>query len=191
MKSVLISIQPKWCELIASGRKTIEVRKTRPKLETPFKCYIYCTKGRDMLWVTDEHHRDIGIACLANAKAVGGANKANGKVIGEFVCDRIEQIPCYLDAGKYEEYLVEEEFLKSCQLTYDELFNYLKGKDGYGWHIFDLKIYENPKELGEFRKPCDRFLDCIVCRRHIRDKYGSCDNKLIRPPQSYCYLEEL
>ena len=45
MKSVLISIQPKWCELIANGKKTVEVRKTRPKLETPFKCYIYCTQG--------------------------------------------------------------------------------------------------------------------------------------------------
>ena len=41
-KAVLISIRPKWCEKIASGEKTIEVRKTRPKLQTPFKCYIYC-----------------------------------------------------------------------------------------------------------------------------------------------------
>ena len=41
MKSVFLSIQPKWCELIESGRKTIEVRKTKPKIETPFKCYIY------------------------------------------------------------------------------------------------------------------------------------------------------
>lgn len=40
-KAVLISIRPKWCEKIVSGEKTIEVRKTRPKMETPFKCYIY------------------------------------------------------------------------------------------------------------------------------------------------------
>ena len=44
MKSVLISIKPKYCELIASGKKTVEIRKTRPKIEPPFKCYIYCTK---------------------------------------------------------------------------------------------------------------------------------------------------
>lgn len=31
MKSVLISIQPKWVEKIANGEKTIEVRKTAPK----------------------------------------------------------------------------------------------------------------------------------------------------------------
>ena len=42
-KAALISIKPKWCEKIANGDKTIEVRKTRPKMNTPFKCYIYCT----------------------------------------------------------------------------------------------------------------------------------------------------
>ena len=46
MNAVLISIRPKWCEKIISGEKTIEVRKTRPKLATPFKCHIYCTRGR-------------------------------------------------------------------------------------------------------------------------------------------------
>lgn len=48
-KSVLISIRPEWCELIVSGEKTIEVRKTRPKLDMPFKCYIYCTNRRPFL----------------------------------------------------------------------------------------------------------------------------------------------
>ncbi len=45
MKSVLISIQPKWVEKIANGEKTIEVRKTAPKCGLPFKAYIYCTKS--------------------------------------------------------------------------------------------------------------------------------------------------
>lgn len=42
-KAVLLSIRPKWCEKIANGEKIVEVRKTRPKMNTPFKCYIYCT----------------------------------------------------------------------------------------------------------------------------------------------------
>jgi predicted transcriptional regulator len=42
-KAVLISIKPKWCDLIRQGRKTVEVRKTCPKLEVPFKVYIYET----------------------------------------------------------------------------------------------------------------------------------------------------
>jgi predicted transcriptional regulator len=43
--AVLLSIRPEWCALIAGGKKTVEVRKTRPKLETPFKAYIYETSG--------------------------------------------------------------------------------------------------------------------------------------------------
>ena len=69
-KAALISIKPKWCEKIINGDKTIEVRKTRPKLDTPFKCYIYCTQG--------------GVAL--------GAWGKHGKVIGEFTCDRIDWI---------------------------------------------------------------------------------------------------
>ena len=47
MIAVLISIRPKWCEKIINGQKTIEVRKTRPKMDTPFKCYIYeCGNGK-------------------------------------------------------------------------------------------------------------------------------------------------
>lgn len=65
MKSVLISIRPQWCEKIASGNKTIEVRKSAPK-EVPFKAYIYCTKGK--------------------------SQSRCGKVIGEFTCNNITKI---------------------------------------------------------------------------------------------------
>ena len=77
MKAVLISIRPEWCQLIAGGQKTVEVRKNRPKLETPFKCYIYCTNAntKDPREVLEIHGAD------------GKIRKANGHVIGEFVCD--------------------------------------------------------------------------------------------------------
>lgn len=43
----MISIRPEWCQKIMAGRKTIEVRKTRPKMNPPFKCYIYeCGNGK-------------------------------------------------------------------------------------------------------------------------------------------------
>jgi predicted transcriptional regulator len=46
-KAVLISIRPEWCEKIINGQKTVEVRKTRPKMNPPFKCYIYkCGNGK-------------------------------------------------------------------------------------------------------------------------------------------------
>ena len=84
-KAVLISIRPKWVEKIASGEKTIEVRKTKPKLETPFKCYIYCTMD----------HPYISVSCGKLDKLNYRTNtvgRCNGKVIGEFTCDRIYEL---------------------------------------------------------------------------------------------------
>ena len=46
MKAVLISIKPTGVEKIAQGKKTFEVRKTKPKIDVPFKCYIYETKAQ-------------------------------------------------------------------------------------------------------------------------------------------------
>ena len=80
-KAVLISIRPKWCELIASGKKTIEVRKTAPKIDTPFKCYIYCTKeGRGVGEIPYRHFYQA---------PDGPRHFMGGTVIGEFICDRI------------------------------------------------------------------------------------------------------
>jgi predicted transcriptional regulator len=84
-KAVLLSIRPKWCEKIARGEKTIEVRKTKPKLETPFKCYIYCTMD----------HPYISVSCGELDKLNYRTNtvgRCNGKVIGEFTCERIALI---------------------------------------------------------------------------------------------------
>lgn len=33
-REVLISVRPKYCKLIANGEKTVEVRKTRPRITT-------------------------------------------------------------------------------------------------------------------------------------------------------------
>ena len=164
MKAVLMSIQPKWCEKIANGEKTIEVRKTSPKLGTPFKCYIYCTIGNG---VKGDYLVPSGIQC--------------GKVIGEFVCDKI--------AG-------EGETIRGCTgLSMEELQDYCNGKDIYGWHISDTKIYDKPKELSEFRLPCTKKKCASWCKdMKINDKMV-CENKnkrfITRPPQSWCYVEEL
>lgn len=184
MKSVLIAIRPKWVEKIASGEKTIEVRKTAPK-EVPFKAYIYETKGQYIKFIHGAHTK-YGYGC--------------GKVIGEFICDRIICSQAYFDSqGKnHLTNVFPDDIKKTCLDEYD-LWDYIAGKavkanqmyDGYLWHISDLKIYDKPKELSEFRKPCDRFLDCCTCRRLVRNEYMSCDNKITRPPQSWCYVEDL
>lgn len=182
MKSVLISIQPKWCELIASGKKTIEVRKTVPKLKTPFKCYIYDTKGTF----------DITLCPDLSATSVKVADKGRGKVIGEFVCDKVFVISNHFDK------------LSDACLTLEEFYVYEGNSTVYGWHISDLKIYDTPKELGEFYSPnnnikCEhkqRGYNMDFCTQFENGQYFckmlNCDKKKIsRPPQSWCYVEEV
>ena len=194
MKSVLISIRPQWCEKIVSGEKTIEVRKTAPK-EVPFKAYIYETY--------DKKYDDIGI-CWGNGKRFEHGCK---KVIGEFICDKVYNIEpifsfyyCYSgyddfsDFSSFDDYSIDNERLKKTCLTRQELYIYGKEKNLYGWHISDLKIYDKPKELSEFFKPCPTKEkgDCLSCDCLADNDYGGiCTNFLTRPPRSYMFVEEL
>ena len=178
MKSILLSIKPKYVELIARGEKTIEVRKTAPK-EVPFKCYIYESRNGGHRC----KHCNEKDSCYSYAPKNVGCYNGRGKVIGEFICNNASELDyVYYWNNGYE--------FATC-LTYRQVADYGKGKTLYGWHISDLKIYDKPKELSEFRKPCDRFLDCFTCRRLVRNEYMSCDNKITRPPQSWCYVEDL
>ena len=175
MKSVLISIRPKWCEKIASGDCNILVKKSAPK-EVPFKAYIYCTKGRDLLrevscWNTKTkihktNYRIINLDYCTN-------KIANGKVIGEFICDRIEMVNAKCsDYGIDLFYhdcltngcLIEREIEKYFNIPEDKDLRVMKG-NGYAWHISDLKIYDKPLSLSELG--------------------------VTRPPQSYMYVKEV
>lgn len=168
MKSVLISIQPKWVEKITSGEKTIEVRKSKPKLDTPFKCYIYCTNSGGTL-----HTAYNGLYYHKSYVGKSDFSCINGKVIGEFVCDKI-----YKFAGRWfgdytRPFGTEAMILRESCLTLDELTNYLSLKDGYGWHISNLKIYDKPKELSEFIKPFKYDGDGLRCctKEELEDIY--------------------
>lgn len=201
MKSVLISIRPHWCEKIVNGEKTIEVRKTAPK-EVPFKAFIYCTKTKNKWSLCDYE------GAYQNSK--GEIVYAQQHIIGEFICDKITKYRYtkpWLYNGK-SIYHLPIDTINTC-LSYEEIEQYLGNKDGYGLHITALKIYDKPRALREFFKPCpDKFHYCEIC------KYGSvilssdeeeyalyhggnydtyetvCCNRVTRPPQSWCYVEE-
>ena len=110
---------------------------------------------------------------IYETKAKGGC----GKVIGEFVCRGV------MDGGSH---LLPK---LSC-LTPEEIWEYAKGKRVYGWRISDLKIYDKPKELSEFRKPCNKNANCFYCEKALFFG-GNCEGRLERPPQSWQYVEVL
>lgn len=167
-KAVMLSIRPKWVEKIVSGEKTIEVRKTRPKLDTPFKCYIYCTLPK-------YPHEDFIATDYSMPQFYGG-----GKVIGEFICDRCCGIVC-----------VGFDVVNAAKLTREDLEAYLAGGEGYGWHISDLRIYDTPKELSEFKTLCRVDADCCACPYYNYTKMD-CNGRVIgRPPQSWCYVDDV
>ena len=174
-KAILISIRPEWCEKILSGEKTLEVRKTRPKLETPFKVYIYCTNPKNsILWnaksyiYADDHSHNAFDRCW------------NGSVVGEFICNNI----------------TEDTIGENCDILcvngcmgLDQIKSYGGNKKLYGWHISDLRIYDKPHELGEFERP----YECNECDAKWASECNTCDeeNKIKRPPQSWCYVEAM
>ena len=165
-KAVLLSVQPKWCALIANGKKTVEVRKTIPKIETPFKCYIYQSKSKDrLMYVMKDGDENYGV--IYHGKPVfiktysEHSNPCEQKVIREFVCDRIIDVDC--DSIAPFDKSTGIYIGKQCCLSREELWKYTSGHCAHGWHISDLKIYNKPKALSEFG--------------------------LTRPPQSWCYVE--
>ena len=187
-KAVLISIRPKWCQKIASGKKTIEVRKTKPKLQTPFKCYIYCTRDKHLAFMQNQTGTNL-IACMDVDAAipVGGAI-GNGKVIGEFTCERIALIA--YDGGELSS-TTNAAFSPATCLTQSEIIAYIGDKGRcYGWHISDLRIYDTPRELSEFQRATD---PCNSCHAEYTWECTDCKKwggDIKRPPQSWCYVDD-
>ena len=181
-KAVMLSIRPKWCKKIVNGEKTIEVRKTRPKLQTPFKCYIYCTMD----------HPYVSVSCAELDKLNYRTNivgRCNGKVIGEFTCERI--VPITYDGGRLW-CPTNAAFSPATCLSQTEIIAYIGDKGRcYGWHISDLLIYDQPRQLTEFRRACPNSWYCESCAMYWENN-GTCGNESLqirRPPQSWCYVE--
>ena len=203
MKAVMISIQPKWVEKIASGQKTIEVRKTAP--EVPFKAYIYCTKAKPYLYKEANPPFELFLDSELYEGEGYDDRLFSGKVIGEFVCDKI--IEWQYDKG--HQYYVDYPsdctsyfpYLKchseATGLKCSEIEEFGKGKTLYGLHISDLKIYDKPKVLAEFERPCTYKGICYSCERFrpngipLPAPYGFCETKITHVPSNWCYVEEL
>lgn len=212
MKAVLLSIRPEWCKKILDGEKTVEVRRTCPVHGTPFKAYIYCTlAGSDSLFM-DVLNRDVA------AWNRGGWPEKRGRVIGEFTCKKITGLTHVGETGSWElaslyvmapgsYYEPADELLEAACMSKETAEKYLKGRDGCGWHISDLKIYDKPLPLSNFIPNCRHLEVEAGCRayrehgwscpdqRYDLNPDGSvnmaiCQRSVKRPPQSWCYVEE-
>lgn len=210
---ILIPIHPQWCEKIFNGEKTIEVRKTRPKIDTPFEVLVYCTMPKerwsvghqifhnDTLYTLPTGELKTGDALELRADWLGKYNEdnfLNGKVIGSFVCDGISHIHTL---G------FDDKMSKQTCLTFGELSRYLGGVNGmfYGWHITETKLFDRPKELGEFGTICkkhgdDECDDCLYLRVRVCNDCDDCIDTwcgvgnikpIVRAPQSWIYVEEV
>ena len=171
MKSVLISIQPYWVFLIIAKtmgwnidkEKTVEVRKSYPKDENWDKVVkIYCSKDKKSFNRIPKEYRPLMERFL-------------GKIIGEFVCDTV-----ITDKTFGHDYL----FNAAACMNDAEIAAYCTNNKMYGWHISDLKLYDEPLPLFFSSK----FIDCH--RGKDREACIGCwDCEITIPPQSWCYVQ--
>lgn len=213
MDSVLFSIQPEPCSFIAQGIKEWEFRTKPPKIKPPYKGYIYCTSPKRFVkgFPLDDlfRHKDgrieygfsYQLACEADEGESLVGNILSRKVIGEFICDEVIEVVYHSFVNPFA---IAREVLQKGHLSNSAFLAYTNNyrKDLYALHISDLKIYDKPKELGEFYAPCpakfaDKY-DCSddnkSCKYFTEDEegfFGCCREGITRPPQSWCYVEEV
>lgn len=189
MKAIMISISPQYVEKILNGGKTIEIRKTMPKCELPCKVYIYCTNGYMLYDIRNENCIKAERKCTldytrkSNKYLSGTPPMLNGKVVAEFTLNKVDilerDLNDWLPKNRYD---ISNELLKNINLNQEQLWNYGQGKTLSAWRIDHLKVYDKPKELSEFS---------TISHRMKGKESRFTSHLLQRPPQSWCYVEEL
>ncbi len=256
--AILISIQPQHSENILTGKKTGELRKTKPTCKLPCKVYIYESKGREFPFsvkidtiTRDNNSRFLdckrGMPDIRERRSKKGSMVpfiAYGKmkVVAEFTLKSIDEFRCcavpyhkqdnlgyenFIDDGvyqlkgddgyvferpdKYIDSMLKNKDLEALCLTPKQVYDYVKGLGGVGyiWHIDDLIVYDKPKDIREFKKPCIS-PECPYCpscpvgteciseeEQEAYRAFGECSTEWVcldwlkKPPQSWCYVEEL
>ena len=205
MRAIMKSVSPRICKKVVNGDCTILVSKTVPKCEVPFKGYVCCTSAKPYLYREANPPFELFLDSELYEGEGYDDRLFSGKVIGEFVCDKI--IEWQYDRG--HQYYVDYPndctsyfpYLKchseATGLKCSEIEKLGKGKPLYGLHISDLKIYDKPKELSEFERPCTYKGICYSCERFrpngipLPAPYGFCETKITHVPSNWCYVEEL
>lgn len=239
MDAILRSLKPDECMRIISGTQTIILTKTKPKLGRGHKEYIYETKASKKLDLDLYKYYTFNPNYNNSLTAppplfIENTGVRNGKVIGEFICEKVETfsakwIPtpfynnayfstfihtrkaAYLDIkeegtekiegriifeypDKYLDSVLTLEELSKTGKTVDELFDYAGFNRIYAIYISNLRIYKNPIEITQFKKP-KSILPCEIGRCEFFDRYCTaehCPHKCVnKPPQNLCYVQEI
>lgn len=174
---ILASLKPYYYYLIGERKKTIEVRKSALK-NLPQDIVFYMSKDEKSF-------------AKIPKKFQGKYREHFGKIGIRAVVDKIVKMKMTID--DFGNLILLSSIAKwnfnHC-LSNDELDSYLGDKTGYGWHLDNVAVYDKPRELSEFRKPCPYGnMPCGVCEDYS-DYSGECRNIVTRPPQSWCYVEE-
>lgn len=121
MKTIVLNISPIEVMNIANGWQNYLHREYFPKITPPFKCLIYCRNKRPLIafadylycgyWQTD--------VCDISGYSRDAFDIMNGKICGEFICDRYKKIKDF-------------------------------SWDIFEWSIFNVKMYDVPREIKEF-----------------------------------------
>ena len=182
---ILASIKPYYYYLIAEEKKKIEVRKMALK-NLPQDIAFYMSKDEKSFAKIPKEFQEK-------------YRKHFGKIGMRIVCDEVEEFHEWelSPQGKFADFERErlENFLTAACLSEEEVVRYRENlpyfKPLYGWHISDLKIYDKPKPIMQFYKPCPiKIKNCPVCELYSTYT-GCCMNNIDRPPQSYMFVEEV
>lgn len=176
---VLASLKPYYYYLIGEKIKTLEIRKSDLK-NLPQNVLFYMSKDEKSFEKIPKEFQEK-------------YRKHFGKIGMRVVCDKVYEYTFSHYEAEYRVTHVEQEAM--C-LNQPELIRYGKGNRLYGWHISDLKIYDKPKELSEFRPICKfegKDLICNLCPNHEYNGglFFECRRKVTRPPQSYMFVKEV
>ena len=209
MKSIMISIKPEWVEKILNGEKTIEIRKTKPKCELPVKVYIYCTKEKSYMDRLVQNHN--GFYFTVRELVENDADDyglyydvagRNGEVIAEFTLNEVENFTTDYRMSREQ----TKSILNKACVSLDYAMEYeSKNRVGclFAWHIDNLKVYSETKELSQFSslKECkpttniygekqiweQRYKRCIASSHGIPIECFGCKNLI----QHKDYLDEV
>lgn len=185
MKALLISVNPKQAAKILNGEQTVIIKKTMPKCALPIDVYVYCTKWlKEGILVKNSSLRSIGFVKgnapkKDNLERLSHIRTLNGKVVVKL---RIREIDKIRHDPWGESFFTEKDdyrtnvLPKAC-IGYDELKRYLYENEFssgrcYAYHVSDLQIFDEPKELSDLR-------------------YWGCLDKVKQAPRTFTYVEGL